>query len=315
MEHIVFLDRSILPAPLRAPAFPHTWAEHASTAADELPERLRGKTIVISSKIPLRAHTLREFPSVRFIAVAGTGVDPFDLDYCRAHGIRVANVAGYARNTVPEHAFMLILALRRNLMAYRADVSAGHWQDATPFCLLTHPIDDLHGKTIGIIGEGAIGQGSARIARGFGMRVLFADHDGPKATGIDYTPLDALLAQSDVITLHCPLTEATRSLIDERALRRMKPSAILINTARGGLIDEPALVRALQEGWIAGAGIDVLSKEPPREGNPLLDLHLPNLIVTPHVAWAGDEALADFAEQLIANLEAFVAGQPRNLVA
>ena len=286
-HHIVFLDRAILPIEPRRPNFPHTWVEYPATSLEELPERLKGATIVISSKIPLRGETLAKFPAIRFIAVAGAGVDVFDLDYCRAHGIAVSNVAGYAQHTVPEHAFMLILALKRNLLAYRRDVQRGLWQTAEPFCYIDAPLFDLHGKTIGIVGEGAIGQGTARIARGFDMRVLFADHPEPKAPGLEYTPLDVVLAESDVLTLHCPLTPATRNLIGEAQLRRMKRNALLINTARGGLVDEPALLRALQEGWIAGAGLDVLSVEPPRGGNPLLDLDLPNLIVTPHVAWAG----------------------------
>ncbi|HXV07035.1 MAG TPA: D-2-hydroxyacid dehydrogenase [Burkholderiales bacterium] len=314
MHHIVFLDRAILPIALPQPGFAHSWVEYPTTAPGELDARLQGATIVISSKIPLRGETLARFPGIRFIAVAGTGVDVFDLDWCREHGVPVSNVRGYAEHTVPEHAFMLILALARNLPGYRGDVEAGQWQRAEPFCLLTRPIFDLHGKTLGIVGEGAIGQGAARIARGFGMRVLFADHAPPKAPGIDYTPFDELLAGSDVVTLHCPLTPATRGLIGEHELRRMKRSALLINTARGGLVDERALVHALQEGWIAGAGVDVLSVEPPRDGNPLLELRLPNLIVTPHVAWASREAMQAVAAQLIGNIEAFVAGRPRNLV-
>jgi glycerate dehydrogenase len=315
VEHIVFLDRAILPIELRRPGFPHTWAEYPATRVDELAERLKDATIVISSKIPLRGETLARFPAIHFIAVAGAGVDVFDLDYCRTHAIAVSNVAGYAQHTVPEHAFMLILALMRNLLAYRRDVQRGLWQKAEPFCHIDAPLSDLHGKTIGIVGEGAIGQGAARIARGFEMRVLFADHPEPRAPGLEYTPLDVILAESDVLTLHCPLTPATRNLIGEAQLRRMRRSALLINTARGGLVDERALLRALQEGWIAGAGLDVLSVEPPRGGNPLLDLDLPNLIVTPHVAWASREAMQGFAEQLIGNLEAFVAGAPRNRVA
>lgn len=314
MHDIVFLDRAILPVALRRPGFPHRWTEYPATTQSQIEERLAGASIVISSKIPLRGAVLSKFPGIRFIAVAGTGVDAFDIGYCRAHGIAVSNIRNYAEHTVPEHAFMLILALRRNLLAYRADVEAGLWQKAEPFCLLTHPLTDLHGQTIGIVGEGAIGQGAARIARGFGMRVLFADHPGPKAAGIDFTPLDELLEKSDVVSLHCPLNEHTRNLIGTAQLGRMKRGALLINTARGGLVDEPALVQALQEGRIAGAGFDVLSAEPPREGNPLLALRLPNLIVTPHVAWAGQGALEAFAEQLIANIELFAAGTPRNLV-
>jgi glycerate dehydrogenase len=313
-HHIVFLDRAILPIDLPRPGFAHRWIEYPTTAPDELEARLEGATIVISSKIPLRGDMLARFPDIRFVAVAGTGVDVFDLDYCREHGVLVSNVRGYAEHTVPEHAFMLMLALARNLPGYLGDVAAGLWQQAEPFCLLTRPIFDLHGKTLGIVGEGAIGQGAARIARGFGMRVLFADHTPPKAPGIDYTPIDELLADSDVVTLHCPLTAATRGIIGERELRRMKRTALLINTARGGLVDERALVHALHEGWIAGAGLDVLSLEPPRDGNPLLELRLPNLVVTPHVAWASREAMHAVAEQLIGNIEAYVARRPRNLV-
>jgi glycerate dehydrogenase len=315
MHHIVFLDRAILPIELRKPAFAHTWAEYPATADDQIVERLRDATIAISSKIPLRAATLQQLPNLRFIAVAGAGVDAFDLDTCRAKGIPVSNVAGYAYQTVPEHTFMLILALARSLPAYLRDVRAGMWQRAQPFCHLGAPIFDLHGKTLGILGEGAIGQGTARIARGFGMRVLFADHEPPKAAGIDYTPLERLLAQSDVVALHCPLTPATRGLIGAEQLAGMKPGALLINTARGGLVDETALLAALREGRIGGAALDVLSVEPPRGGNPLLDADLPNLIVTPHVAWASREAMQAFAEQLIGNLEAFAASAPRNRVA
>jgi glycerate dehydrogenase len=298
VHRIVFLDRAILPLELRRPGFDHEWAEYPVTKASELDARLRDATIVISSKIALRRETLARFPQIRLIAIAGTGYDAFDIEYCRAQGIAVTNVRDYARHTVPEHTFALILALRRNLIAYRADVEAGLWQRSEPFCLLSHPIGDLHGQMIGA----------------FGMRVAFADHPGPRGGDGPFLPLPELLAQADVVALHCPLTERTRNLIGERELRAMKRSALLVNAARGGLVDEVALARALTEGWIAGAGVDVLSTEPPRAGNPLLDLRLPNLIVTPHVAWAGDRALAEFAEQLIANIEHWVAGAPRNLV-
>ena len=314
MHRIVFLDRAILPGPLRRPAFDHEWAEYPVTAEAELGERLSGATIVISSKIPLPGATLSRFPAIRFIAVAGTGYDAFDIDYCRAHGIAVANVRDYAAHTVPEHTFALILALRRNLFAYRADVEAGLWQEAGPFCLLTHPLADLHGSTMGIVGEGAIGQGTAALARGFGMSVVFADHPGPKTGPGPFVSLAELLSRADGVALHCPLTEATRNLIGEAQLKAMKRSALLVNTARGGLVDEAALKRALQQGWIAGAAVDVLTREPPRDGNPLLELRLPNLAVTPHVAWAGDRALADFGEQLIRNIELWVEGAPRNLL-
>lgn len=314
MHRIVFLDRSTLQATVRRPAFEHTWQEYPTTAADALPERLRGATIAITNKVPLRAETLRQLPQLKMIAVAATGYDIVDVDYCRGHGIAVANIRNYAVHTVPEHAFALITALRRNLLAYRRDVEQGRWQQVDQFCFFDYPIRDLYGATIGIIGEGVLGQATAGIARGFGMQVLFADHAPPKVPGVEFTPFDEVLARSDVISLHVPLTAQTRNMIGLEQLRRMKRTAILINTARGGLVDEVALVQALEQGLIAGAGFDVLSKEPPKEGNPLLELRLPNFILTPHVAWASDGAMQFLADQLIDNVEAFVRERPQNLV-
>lgn len=313
-EHVVFLDRATLNAAVRRPAFEHTWQEYPTTAVSALAERLRDATIAITNKVPLRAATLRQLPKLKMIAVAATGYDVIDVDYCKAHGIAVANIRNYAVHTVPEHTFALITALRRNLLAYRRDVEQGRWQQVDQFCFFDHPIRDLYGATIGIVGEGVLGQGTASIARGFGMQVLFADHAPPKASGVVFTPFDEVLARSDVISLHVPLTAETRNMIGIEQLRRMKRTAILINTARGGLVDEQALVQALKEGLIAGAGFDVLTREPPKEGNPLLELRLPNFILTPHVAWASDGAMQFLADQLIDNIEACVRGQPQNLV-
>lgn len=313
-EHIVFLDRSSLKASVRRPAFEHAWEEYPATAAAEVAHRLRHATVAITNKVPLRADALSQLPALKLIAVAATGYDVIDIDYCKAHGIAVANIRNYATFTVPEHTFALMLALRRNLLAYRQDVERGRWQQADQFCFFDHPIGDLHGATLGIIGEGVLGQATAAIGRGFGMRVLFADHAPPKVPGVTFTPLDTVLRQSDVLSLHTPLTPATRHMIGLEQLRMMKRSALLINTARGGLVDEQALVTALKEGLIAGAGFDVLSQEPPREGNPLLDLRLPNFILTPHVAWASDGAMQFLADQLIENIEAFVSGKPQHLV-
>ena len=315
MTHrIVFLDRSTLQARVRRPAFEHTWQEYAVTGAGELVERLQEATVAITNKVPLRAEALRRLPKLKLIAVAATGYDVIDIAYCQAHGIAVANIRNYAVHTVPEHAFALITALRRSLIAYREDVEKGRWQQIDQFCFFDHPIRDLYGATLGIIGEGVLGQGTANIARGFGMRVLFADHAPPKAPGVVFTPFDQVLAESDVISLHVPLTADTRNVIGIEQFRRMKRTAILINTARGGLVDERALVQALKEGLIAGAGFDVLTREPPREGNPLLELRLPNFILTPHVAWASDGAMQFLADQLVDNIEAFVKGSPQNLV-
>ena len=315
MTHkIVFLDRSTLQAQVRRPAFEHTWQEYPVSHPGELEERLRDATVAITNKVPLRADTLQRLPKLRLIAVAATGYDVIDIPHCRAHGIAVANIRNYAVHTVPEHAFALITALRRNLLAYRQDVERGRWQQVDQFCFFDHPIRDLYGATLGIVGEGVLGQGTANIARGFGMKVLFADHAPPKAEGVVFTPFADVLAQSDVISLHEPLTPETRHMIGAEQFRKMKRTAILINTARGGLVDEGALVQALTEGLIAGAGFDVLSKEPPKEGNPLLELRLPNFILTPHVAWASDGAMQFLADQLIDNIEAFVRGSPQNLV-
>jgi glycerate dehydrogenase len=313
-QHIVFLDRSTLRAQLRRPAFAHTWQEHAVSVPGEVVERLRAASIAITNKVPLREPTLRQLPGLRLIAVAATGYDVIDHEYCRAHGIAVANIRNYALHTVPEHAFALITALRRNLLAYRHDVERGRWQQSEQFCFLDHPIRDLHGATLGIIGEGVLGQGTAQLGRAFGMRVLFADHAPPKAEGVEFTPLERLLAESDVVSLHVPLSDATRHLIGAAQLRQMKHSALLINTARGGLVDEHALAQALHAGTIAGAGFDVLSREPPTDGNPLLELRLPNFILTPHVAWASESAMQALADQLIDNIEAFDAGRAQNRV-
>jgi glycerate dehydrogenase len=315
MTHrIVFLDRSTLQAKVRSPAFEHTWQEYPVTAVNELPERLRDATIAITNKVPLRTEALQRLQKLKMIAVAATGYDVIDIAYCKANGIAVTNIRNYAVHTVPEHAFTLITALRRNLLAYRRDVESGRWQLVDQFCFFDHPIRDLYGATIGIIGEGVLGQGTAGIARGFGMNVLFADHAPPKAPDVVFTPLDQVLAESDVISLHLPLTNETRNMIGIDEFRKMKRDAILINTARGGLVDEQALVQALEQGLIAGAGFDVLNKEPPKEGNPLLELRLPNFILTPHIAWASDGAMQFLADQLIDNIEAFVMGKPQNLV-
>jgi glycerate dehydrogenase len=313
-EHIVFLDRSTLQATVRRPAFEHTWQEYATTSAAQTVERLKDATIVLTNKAPLRGDVLAQLPKLKMIAVAATGYDVIDVPACRERGIAVANIRNYALHTVPEHAFSLILALRRSLLEYRADVERGRWQEVDQFCFFDHPIRDLHGSTMGIFGEGVLGQGTAAIARAFGMRVLFADHAPPKMPNVEFTPMEQVLAESDVISLHCPLTPDSRNMFGLEQFRKMKRSAILINTARGGLVDEQALVTALKEGLIAGAGFDVLTKEPPKEGNPLLDLRMPNFILTPHVAWASDGAMQFLADQLIDNVELFIKGTPQHLV-
>jgi glycerate dehydrogenase len=311
---VVFLDRDSLKAKVRKPSCATEYVEYAKTSVEEIVPRLKNATVAIINKVPMRTETLKQLPHLKMIAVAATGYDVVDVGYCKEHGIAVANIRNYAVHTVPEHAFALILALRRNLIAYRQDVENGVWNTSDQFCFFTHDIGDLYGSTLGIIGEGAIGQATAAIGRAFGMRVLFADHPPPKMQGVTFTPHEQVLAESDVISLHCPLTPSTRNLINIDALRKMKRNALLINTARGGLVDEAALIQALDERLIAGAGFDVLTVEPPRDGHPLLDVRRPNFILTPHIAWASDGAMQFLADQLIDNIELWCAGKPQHLV-
>jgi glycerate dehydrogenase len=312
MQHsIVFLDRASLGATLKKPGFPHTYRAFDSTPAEAIVERLKGVTIAITNKIPLSAASLAQLPDLKLIAVAATGTDVIDKKYCKAHGIAVCNIRNYAFNTVPEHVFALLFALKRSLIAYRDDVKRGRWQLIDTFCFFDHPITDVAGSTLGIVGYGALGRNVAKIAQAFGMKTLATD----MAPGPGLVDLATILGQSDIITLHVPLTDQTRKMIGAAQLKAMKRTAFLINTARGGLVDEAALAQALRDGTIAGAGFDVLTTEPPKQGNVLLELlDLPNFILTPHVAWASREAMQILADQLIENVEAWVAGKPRNLV-
>lgn len=306
---IVFLDRDSLPVPIPVFRFPNQYIEHPYSPADTCVSRLSGADIAISNKVVLDRATIAALPQLKMIAVAATGVNHVDLAACRERGIVVANARHYGDDAVAEHAFMLMLALMRNLPAYQRDVAAGRWEQAPGFCLFGAPVRDLAGRQLGIIGSGGIGQALASRARAFGMTVCFAERQGADTIRPGYLPFDEVLAHSDVLSLHCPLHETTRGMIGEAELRAMKPGAVLINTARGGLVDEFAVVAALKYGQLGGAGFDVLSEEPPRQGNALLKARLPNLIVTPHVAWASDRAMCTLATQLVENIEQFAAGQ------
>ena len=315
LPKIVFLDRSTVAVPLRPVALPHDWQEYsATTGEDEIVARLQNATVAITNKVPITAAVLARLPALRLVAVAATGFNVIDLEACRSRGVTVSNVRDYAVSGVAEHCLMLMLALRRQLLAYRARLQAGDWQRSPTFCLQTPTLYELGGSTLAIVGGGVLGQGLADLARGLGMRVVFAEHKGVAHGRSGRVPFDEALAEADVLSLHCPLTPETRHLIGASELAQMKRSAILINTARGGIVDEAALLAALQAGVIAGAGVDVLSEEPPRNGNPLLEVDLPNLIVTPHIAWASVETVEKLAEQLIGNVEAFMRGAPRNVV-
>ena len=314
MEKIVFLDSASIIADVRRPAFAHQWQEYPATTAGQTVARLKDATIAITNKVVLDREVLERLPGLKMVAVAATGTNNVDIECCRERGIVVSNIRNYSVHTVPEHVFMLMLALRRNLLAFRADVQNGAWQKSEQFCLFTHPVRDLHASTLGIIGHGAIGDAVEQLALAFGMKVLFAEHKGATEVRQGYTAFDTVLRECDVISLHLPLNEQTSHLIGTAEFSRMRPGALLINTARGGLVDEAALLEALRSGRLGGAGFDVLEKEPPTQGHPLLDQDMPNFILTPHIAWSGRAAMQALADQLIANIEAYAAGAPRNRV-
>jgi glycerate dehydrogenase len=311
MSHkIVFLDRETLDANVRIPNFPHEYTEYAQTSVDQIVERAKDADIVITNKVPLREPVLKQLPKLKLIAVAATGTDVIDKVYTTANGITVSNIRNYAFNTLPEHVFALLFALRRNLVNYVDSVRRGRWGYSNQFCYFDYPIYDIAGSTLGIVGYGALGRETEKRAQALGMKVLVNDlADIPGKVD-----LPTILRESDVITLNIPLTPQTRNLIGAKELGMMKKSASIINTARGGIIDEEALAEALRKGVIAGAALDVLTVEPPKNGNILLDPTIPNLIITPHVAWASKEAMQVLSDQLIDNIDAFVAGEPRNIV-
>lgn len=312
MQQIVFLDSDTLDTGinLRRPDFPHHWQSYPTTAPDQVVERLKCASIAIINKVRIGADELAQLPELRLIALAATGSDNLDLEACRAAGVAVCNIRNYSGPSVPEHAMALMLALSRNLFAWRQSLLEGRWQQSGQFCFFDHPITDLHGKRLGIIGKGTLGQALGQRASAIGMEVYYAQSQVGSPGDDDRLPLDALLQSSDVISLHCPLTPYTRHLIGERELALMKPGALLINVGRGGLVDEQALLEALGNGRLGGAGFDVASVEPPPPDHPLMQaLRYPNFILTPHVAWASEESMQRLADQLIDNINAFSLGR------
>lgn len=315
---VVFLDRETISpeTQLRPFSFAHTLETYGRSSPDQVAQRVADADILIVNKVRLGAEQLSAAPKLRMIALAATGSDNVDLAACQARGIVVSNIRGYAKRTVPEHVFALMFALRRSIVAYHESVKRGRWQEAGQFCYFDYPIRDLAGSTLGIIGAGTLGQAVGDIGRALGMTVMYAAHKGRKDMGALYTPFETVLAQSDVISLHCPLNEQTHHLLGAAEFAAMARKPLLINTARGGLIDDQALAHALRSGQISGAGLDVAVPEPPPHDHPLMALlDLPNFILTPHVAWASREAVQAVAEQLVDNVEAFVAGRPRNVLA
>ncbi|WKY58373.1 D-2-hydroxyacid dehydrogenase [Vibrio sp. SNU_ST1] len=314
---VVFLDRATIPSQinLKPLSFEHQWIEYNFTTPELVSERVKGADVVITNKVVLNESNLAQAHQLKLIAVSATGVNNVDVEYCKINNIAVANVQGYATLSVPEHVIAMLFALKRNLVGYHQDIEAGEWQKDKQFCFFTHPIQDVAGSTLGLIGSGSLGQATAILAKAIGMNVIFAERKGVDTCREGFLPFDTVLQQADAISLHCPLTEATRNLISERELTMMKSSAVLINAGRGGLVDDQTLVEALNNHEIAGAGMDVFTQEPADNSNPLLaNSHLPNLLLTPHVAWGSDSSIQKLSDILIDNIDGFVAGNPQNLV-
>ena len=311
---IVVLDRDTLVNRLFDFDFPHTLSSYGTTEAHETLARIRGADIVITNKVVISAQAFAENPQLKLVAVTATGVNNVDVEAAKQNGTAVCNIRAYGNESVAEHAFMMMITLMRNLPAYQRDVAAGLWENSPFFCHLGAPMRDLNGKTLAIFGRGNIGKTLATYAQAFKMNVVFAEHKHAQSVRDGYVSFDEAIRSADVVSLNCPLTPQTANMIGEAELQQMKPGAILINCGRGGLVDEAALVAALKYGQIGGAGFDVLTQEPPRDGNPLLKARLPNLIVTPHIAWASQEAANRLFDILLDNINRFVAGNPQNLV-
>lgn len=290
------------------------WRYYPATAPEEVAARIAEAEVVISNKVVLDAATLRKARRLELICIAATGVNNVDLAAATEQGVTVCNCRGHVTPAVVQHVYALLLALYTRLPEYRRAVRGGHWQRASQFCLLDFPIRELAGKAMGIVGYGELGRGVARVAEAFGMRVLRAQRPGTVEPEEGRVPLPILLPQVDVLSLHCPLTPETRGLIGAWELALMRRDAILINTARGGLVDEALLAEALRLGALGGAGVDVLSLEPPVAGNPLLAPDIPNLIVTPHCAWGSRESRQRLVEQLAENVRGYLDGVPVRVV-
>jgi glycerate dehydrogenase len=285
-----------------------------TTDDGQIGERIRDAEFVFANKFKLTPELLEYSAKLRFIGLTATGTDNVNIESAKQHDIAVCNIRAYCTQSVVEHVFGVMLMLAHSIGRYDKSVRAGEWQQADDFCVLTHTVRELSAMTLGIVGYGELGQGVARIAEAFGMTVLVSERPGSSEQSDGRVPFNNVLEQADVISLHCPLNASTRHLFNADAFRKMKKGAFLINTARGALIDSIALVEALQTGQLAGAGIDVLAKEPPVHGDPILDYTGDNLIVTPHIAWAANEARQNAIDELAANVEAFLAGKERNRV-
>ena len=315
MHNIVFLDSDTLPYEITPPQWVSEWRNLPITPqeTDAVVQAIGDASICITNKIRITPAILARCPQLKYVCVSATGYDCIDLQACREHGVIVSNVPGYSRQSVAESVIASIFALRRSLPRYQA-IGKSTWSESGHFCVFDRPILDVRGAVLGIFGNGDIGAEVARLARALGLEVLLAEHRNRTEVRDGYTRFENVIASADILSLHCPLTPATRSMIGEAEIANMKPGALLINTARGPLINEDAVIDGLSRGQLGGAALDVLVAEPPTGQEPLLQLDHPNLIITPHVGWAAQDGLSRLAAGLLANLEAYYSGQPINVV-
>lgn len=308
---IVFLDSTAIPKhiPIPRPTFAHEWIEYEHTSAAQVIERMQDVDIAVTSKVVFSREVMQQLPKLKLIAITATGTNNVDLVAAKELGIVVKNVTGYSSVTVPEHVLGMIYSLRHSLMGWYRDQLTDRWVDNPQFCYFDYPIKDVKGSVLGIFGRGNLGQEVGRLAELLGMKVLYAEHRGAATVREGYTKFEDVLAQADILTLHCPLTETTQNLINRETLALCKRGAILINTGRGPLVDEQALLDALTSGQLSGAAIDVMRQEPPEKGNVLMEAakRMPNLLITPHIAWASDSAVTTLVNKVAQNIEEFVA--------
>ena len=306
---IVLLDRVTIPSHIAIPQpnFPHEWVEYERTSPEQTVERMQGAQIAITNKVIFNREVMQKLPDLKLIALLATGMNNIDLVAAKELGITVKNVTGYSVVTVPEHVIGFIFNFKRSLTGWYNDQLSGKWSNSKQFCYFDYPITDVRGSTLGIIGKGCIGSEVGRLASALGMNVLYAEHRHATTCREGYTPFEEVLKQSDIVTLHCPLTENTQNLINKETLSLFKRGALLINTGRGPLVNELDLLEALQSGRLGGAALDVLVKEPPPKDHPLIIAAqtMPNLIITPHVAWASDSAITTMVNKVRSNIEEF----------
>ena len=312
MEKIVVTDAISIPKayPLPRPSFEHEWVSYETTTPDELVDRVKDATIIVTNKSRLTAEVLSQCPKVKFIAELATGYNNIDIDYCKEHGIGVANIQGYSTDSVAEHAITMMLMLSRSMIKTRKEMENGLWVNANCFCQLPYPVVDLAGRTLTVIGSGSIGSRVGAIASAFNMKVLKAERRGAQSVRDGYTRFEDAIAQADFISVNCPLTPDTTNLITSKEIATMKKSVFIINNARGGVVNENDLVEAIVSGAIAGAGADVASVEPLTADHPYVKLqNNDNFLLTPHQAWMSHDCLQALVKQFGENLEAFHKGE------